>query len=226
VTTPTSPTFAVQISGSGASGVTDAFVPTARESSTKAYQQPNTDDVEENVYVLTLQTSEEMSEKMQALRGKWFPEHKNKVPAHVTLFHALPRSQIIQVSESLERLSRRTKCFDVATGRVLKRQNGVAVGLGKGEQEVERLFGEVKDQFLDCLSVQDKSFKAHWTVMNKEDDSKRVDDAFMDVEGAGVVKGVAKGLVLWRYEKNGTWSFEREFGFLGEVVDVEVDRFL
>jgi 2'-5' RNA ligase len=223
----------VQSGAVGAVGITDAFVPAARELSTKAYQRPSTEGVEEDVYVLTLKTSAELNEKMQALRGKWFPQHRNKVPAHITLFHALPRSRIIQVSESLETLSARTRCFDITTGHVLKRRNGVAVGLGQGEEDVKKVFGLVKDQFLECLSQQDRSFKAHWTVMNKEDDSRRVEDAFRDVEGTGVVKGVARGLVLWRYEKNGTWSFEREFGFLDgevraidEVVDIEVDRFL
>jgi 2'-5' RNA ligase len=172
---------------------------------------------------------------MQSLRGKWFPEQRNKVPAHITLFHALPGSRIVQISQSLETITRRTRRFGVATGFIQKSRNGVFVNVGQGEERVKRIFEEVKDQFLECLSRQDMRLRAHWTVMNKEGDSKRVDDAYRDVEKSGTAEGIAKGLVLWRYEKNGTWSYERDFEFLQEkderregdsVVDVKVDRFL
>jgi 2'-5' RNA ligase len=232
---PTSPTFPSETKVASFPMTATSLSPSnANEFSTRASRRPSTEVVEENVYVLTLKTSKEMSEQMQRLRRKWFPEGRNKVPAHITLFHALPGSRIIQVSKYLETLSRQTSCFVINSGDVLKRRNGVAIGLGQGEEEIKKVFGEVRDQFLECLSMQDRSLKAHWTVMNKEEDGKRVDEAYQDVESAGVVKGIASGLILWRYEKNGTWSFEREFEFLtgedqrgkDDVLDVEVDRFL
>jgi 2'-5' RNA ligase len=229
-TAPTSPTMGM----TNGEGFTPVDTLAGKEYSTNAYQRPSTDGAEETVYILTLKTSDQISNTMQSLRRKWFPQQRNKVPAHLTLFHALPGSRIVQISQSLEKLTRRTRHFNVATGHIQKGRSGVFVNVGEGEEEVKRVFGEVRDQFFESLSIQDRSFKGHWTVMNKENDSKRVEDAYRDVERSGTVKGTAQGLVLWRYEKDGTWSYERDFEFLqneersedGSVVDVEVARFL
>lgn len=179
------------------------------------YERPRTEGVEDNVYVLTLKTSHEISDAMQELRRKWFPQHRNKVPAHITLFHALPGSKLGAISDWLEGLSRRIKCFEVSTGRVFKMRRGVAINVGAGEKEIKRVFLSLRSNWCDWLSDQDKSMKAHWTVQNKEEDSERVEDAFKDVQLSPGIRGQALGLVLWRYETDGTWLYEKEFGFQG-----------
>jgi len=196
-------------------------------------QRPNTNQVEKNVYVLTLRMSGEIDGAMQELRSRWFPKERNKVPAHITLFHALPGSKMEEISDWLEGLSRRMRCFDVSTGRVLKRKTGVAVAVGDGAKEIKRVFACLRADWLEWLSVQDRSLSAHWTVQNKELDKERVEEAFRNVLQCEEVRGQATGLVLWRYKDDGTWSLEKEFGFAdngmikedsGAVQEIEDDN--
>jgi 2'-5' RNA ligase len=190
---------------------------TAQSRNGSVYQRPRTDGREECVYILTLKTSAEVAGKMGGLREKWFPQGRNKVPAHITLFHALPSSRYDEVTSHLEGIASRTRCFRIASGKVLKRRNGVAVNMGQGEGQVRGVYMEAKEVWNGFLSDQDRGFQAHWTVQNKEEDGRRVDEAFEDVKDLEV-DGVAEGLVLWKYERDGRWTFAREFCFQGADV--------
>lgn len=64
------------------------------------------------------------------------------------------------------------------------------------------------------LTEQDeRKLSPHVTVQNKvsEEVCKRTLDEV--TSGWEDRPGTAEGLVLWRYEKGGTWTFLREFGF-------------
>jgi 2'-5' RNA ligase len=169
--------------------------------------------MEEPVYVLTLKTSEEIARQMQMLRQKWFPADRLKVPAHVTLFHGLPESRIAQASSQIESLAQRMTRFEISTGRIIKTKKGVLVHLETGEDEARRIFVSLRTSWWEWLGEQDKSFKAHWTVQNKEDDAAKVDEAYKDTHRIGTGLGWATGLVLWRYESDGKWTKEKEFEF-------------
>ncbi|KAF2434464.1 hypothetical protein EJ08DRAFT_569249, partial [Tothia fuscella] len=162
------------------------------------YQRPRTNSEEKYVYILTLKTTDKIASKMTHLRQKWFPQARNKLPAHITIFHALPGSQYDRITHFLTTSSQRTKPFPVSTGKVLKRRNGVAINMGEGEREIKSVFAEAKAEFGEFLSEQDKGFKAHWTIQNKEEDGERVDEAYRDVVDSGEARGAAVGLVLWR----------------------------
>jgi 2'-5' RNA ligase len=168
---------------------------------------------EEPVYVLTLKTSEEIAQQMQMLRQKWFPADRLKIPAHITLFHALPESQLAQVSSHIDSIALRIKRFEISTGRIVKMKKGVLVNLEAGSDEARHIFVSLRTSWWEWLSEQDKSFKAHWTVQNKEEDQLRVDEAFRDTHRIGAGLGWATGLVLWRYEKNGMWTKAKEVEF-------------
>ena len=168
---------------------------------------------EEQVYVLTLKTSEEIAQQMQALRQRWFPAHRLKVPAHVTLFHALPESKLPQVEKEILQLTSRTSQFDVSAGRVMRMRKGVMVTLENGDWDVRILYGRLQTAFIDWLSEQDKSCKAHWTIQNKEEDQNRVEAAFEDTRSNATSSGLALGLVLWRYGEDGRWTKEKEYPF-------------
>jgi hypothetical protein len=73
----------------------------------------------------------------------------------------------------------------------------------------------MRSAFFEWLSEQDKLCKAHWTIQNKEEDARRVDDAFEDTAYNGVSYGWATGLVLWRYGDDGRWQQEKEYDFAG-----------
>lgn len=100
----------------------------------------------------------------------------------------------------------------------------MGIKLVGGKQEVVRVFKELEGPWEEegWLSEQDRGFQPHWTVQNKVDDDKVVENSMREVEevlkkeGSGErgVSGKATGLTLFRYEK-GYWKFERNFRFGG-----------
>ncbi|GAA5921473.1 hypothetical protein JCM3775_003065 [Rhodotorula graminis] len=179
--------------------------------------RPKTSREEEHVYVLSLRLSPPLHDALNTLRTRYFPAERLKVPAHLTLFHALPHSQLERVCADAQRVASATSPFVVTTGRAfLLGKNGVAVAPGVGTEEGASVHAQLRERWEPFLSKQDaKGFKAHWTVQNKVDDEDKVLAAFDEVrdwakdEGA---EGQANGLVLWRYDR-GYWRFEREFLF-------------
>ncbi|GAA5835013.1 hypothetical protein JCM9279_007173 [Rhodotorula babjevae] len=179
--------------------------------------RPKTSREEEHVYILSLRLSPPLHDALNTLRTRYFPAERLKVPAHLTLFHALPHSELERVCSDAQRVASATPPFTVTTGRAfLLGKNGVAVAPGVGTEEGADVHAQLRAEWEPFLSKQDaKGFKAHWTVQNKVNDEDKVMAAFDEVrdwakdEGA---QGEANGLVLWRYDR-GYWRFEREFLF-------------
>lgn len=179
--------------------------------------RPTTKHAEEHVYVLTLRLTDSLHETLNRLRTRYFPPERLKVPAHLTLFHALPHSEMATITSTADEIAGETRPFEVTTGRAFKLgKAGVAISPSRGTDEGAHVHAQLRKRWEPFLSKQDaKGFKAHWTVMNKVDDEEKVETAFRELcewakqEGAA---GQADGLVLWRYN-HGRWEFEREFPF-------------
>jgi len=169
---------------------------------------------EEQVFVLTLRTTDDIAQQMQTLRRRWFPADRLKVPAHVTLFHALPESRLPQVEDLITDLARHTPQFEISTGHVQRMRKGVLVNIREGDVDVHYLFATMRDAFMPWLMEQDKWCKAHWTIQNKEEDQDRVEDAFWDTQRVGTVLGWATGFTLWNYN-DGHWLKEKDYDFQG-----------
>lgn len=179
--------------------------------------RPTTKHAEEHVYVLTLRLSNSLHDTLNALRTKYFPPERLKVPAHLTLFHALPHSEMDAIVGTAQEVAERTPPFEVTTGRAFKLgKAGVAISPEQGTEQGAAVHAALRERWSDFLSKQDaKGFKAHWTVMNKVEDEEKVDAAFREVQDWTRERGAsgqADGLVLWRYN-HGRWEFEREFAF-------------
>lgn len=95
---------------------------------------------------------------------------------------------------------------------------GVGINVGKGYNRMRQVHEDLQSQWMPHLSEQDKGgWKPHWTVMNKVNEEKKVDDAFQAVEKEmleNIREGQAVGLDLWRYDK-GNWTFANEYQFKG-----------
>ncbi|KAJ4371174.1 hypothetical protein N0V83_004390 [Neocucurbitaria cava] len=183
----------------------------------KPEHKPNTEKGEELVYVLTLKITNNVSQPMNALREKYFPKHLNRTPAHLTLFHALPHSQLSSLEASLLQLSNTAEPFPVSPGRPFRMRRGVGVNVELGRNRLVDLHGQLRSQWGRFLSEQDAEggFRPHWTVMNKVNDEREVDEAFGAVErelAEGKRNGEAVGVELWRY-KRGRWEWDREYAF-------------
>ena len=168
--------------------------------------------------MLTLKLTDSLAKPMNSIREQYFPKRLNRIPAHLTLFHALPDSRFAAIDGGLKQLSANTKPFFVSTGKPFRMRLGVGVNVGKGYNRMKQVHEDLRSQWMPHLSEQDQGgWRPHWTVMNKVNEEKEVDDAFRAVEKEmlqSVREGQAIGLDLWRYDK-GNWIFANEYKFKG-----------
>ncbi|KAH6633143.1 hypothetical protein C7974DRAFT_392230 [Boeremia exigua] len=185
---------------------------------TREEHKPNTGAEEELVYVLTLKLTDSLAKPMNLMREQYFPKRLNRTPAHLTLFHALPDSRFETIDGGLSQLSASTKPFFVSSGKAFRMRLGVGINVGKGYNRMKQVHEDLREQWMPHLSEQDQGgWKPHWTVMNKVNEEKKVDEAFHAVEKEvlqNVREGQAIGLDLWRYDK-GNWIFANEYKFKG-----------
>jgi mannose-1-phosphate guanylyltransferase len=178
--------------------------------------QPNTGSEEEHVYVLTLKVTEGLGKAMDGMRDRYFPRHLNRTGAHLTLFHALPHSQMEAMETGLAQVASKIQPFEVSTGKPFRMRKGVGINVDEGYNKMKTVHQELQSQWSAFLSEQDAGgFRPHWTVMNKVDDEKKVDDAFSTIRqelSERNQEGKATGLDLWRYER-GNWIFAKEYAF-------------
>jgi 2'-5' RNA ligase len=145
------------------------------------------------------------------LRQSHFPRHRNKVPAHLTLFHALPGEHEFEVIQTLKAACQ-TRCpisLDVRSPWSLGR--GVAYRLVSPDLELLRK--ELGEKFSPWLTRQDQAaYRPHITVQNKvEPDEARelLENLQMEFEPFEIF---AEGLLLWRY-LGGPWALVDRFEF-------------
>ena len=171
------------------------------------------------MYVLTLKVTDDLSRPMNEFRERYFPKRLNRTPAHLTLFHALPHSQLSALEASLSQTSSTVTPFLVSSGKPFRMRKGVGVNVDAGYAALKDVHSQLQSQWGSFLSEQDAGgFRPHWTVMNKVDDEKKVDDAFDAVRrelSERNQEGQATGLDLWRYNR-GDWEWASEFPFGGE----------
>lgn len=190
-------------------------IPNTTTATTTTHDQP--------VYVLTLTTTPSLTDPLTALRRSHFPRRLpgHQHPAHLTLFHALPGSELHAVTSALAELcaAQREGALALATGEAFRMRRGVGISVagGGGKKAAVRLHAELQRRWWAFLSPQDRRpWRPHWTVQNKAAGEAAVDAAMEDVrDGFRGAEGLATGCALWRYEEDGGWAFEREFDFGG-----------
>lgn len=195
---------------------------------TQAQTQTQAQEQDQQVYVLTLTTTPSLSTPLTALRRRHFPPHRDRgsLPAHLTLFHALPASEMEgHILPALEDQQKNEgPVLKLATGKIFRMRRGVGIELARGDEAgagaraARRLHAELQRRWWPFLSAQDRQpWRPHWTVQNKAADDAAVDAAMEDVRtGFRGAEGLATGCTLWRYEKGGRWTFERAFDFGGD----------
>jgi hypothetical protein len=102
---------------------------------------------------------------LNGLRRQHYPPDRNRVPAHLTLFRSLPPSAEGEVRNSLARAARGPAPAAEISG-VMDLDRGVALRVSS--PGLERIRGELADEFLGLLTAQDIGrWTAHVTVQNK-----------------------------------------------------------
>ncbi len=161
--------------------------------------------------VLTLAVDARSLAHVQALRDRHFPPARNIVPAHLTLFHALPGAAEAAIRAALT---------DAATATPQLPLNGDGTALPWPRRRLRGCLPPLQararalaERWRDMLTPQDSNpFKPHVTVQNKADpaEARRLLDDLRASFTPFAMTGV--GLLLWRY-LGGPWDKAGFFPF-------------
>jgi len=161
--------------------------------------------------ILTARFDADTEAWMEALRRAHFPPERNLIPAHVTLFHALPGEELAEIAAVLA-------CEAASTARAAARI-GPPRSLGRGmalevaAPELARLRVRLVHGWAPWLTRQDaQGWRPHATVQNKvSPEAARGLLARLQAE-LPPRAATAIGLRLWHY-RGGPWEPAAEFAF-------------
>lgn len=143
-------------------------------------------------------------------RQAYFPRERNQLPAHLTMFHALPPSLEIEAGNLFKMLVRRPAPPAAITG-LINLGGGVAYRITSNE--LVRLRAEIAENFYGLLTAQDSAgWRPHVTIQNKVSSAEA--RALIEVLERDYRERPLSvtGLALHRYlggpwEPLGRWSF-------------------
>ena len=150
-------------------------------------------------------------ERLQTERRTHFPATQNKVPAHLTLFHALPASEAASVADRCRMVTRGEPAIQARATGLFNLGKGVAYRIDA--PALVRLRAELADAWMPLLTSQDRAgFHPHVTIMNKaEPASAKLLLAALQA-GFQPWSFTLIGLDLWRY-LGGPWEAAGAFRF-------------
>ena len=135
------------------------------------------------------------------------------MPAHLTLFHALPGANAVEIRRVLDAVSRREKPFNLESTGLRSLGRGVAVAFKA--PDLVRIRDELAREWRDDLTAQDSARIApHVTIQNKVSPPEA--RALLAELGAsfGAFTARGEGLNLWYY-RGGPWELAARFTFSG-----------
>jgi hypothetical protein len=146
------------------------------------------------------------------LRRRHYPAERNQVPAHLTIFHALPPSAEQEVRHLLSALACRKPPRAFIAGLM---NLGGGVALRVASEELDTVRAEIAERLTGLLTAQDRAgWSAHVTIQNKV--SPRDAKALIQALGGQFDRRPIKitGLGLHRY-LGGPWETLRTYSFRG-----------
>jgi 2'-5' RNA ligase len=162
--------------------------------------------------VLTLKLDQSTFDRVNTLRQQHFPPERNFLPAHITLFHALPGNQVLPIRQQLQ-----TLCSDISK---IPLQFPQLRFLGKGVAiecfclDLVQLQKNLMQSWKNWLTPQDQqNYRPHVTIQNKvtPEAARKLYDKMS--KNWHPFEGNGEGLLLWYY-RGGPWELAGEFSFL------------
>lgn len=115
--------------------------------------------------IVTAEMASEDQAWLDRLRRAHFPPERNHLPAHLTMFHALPPSAEAEARSTLSRLALERPPQALIEGLM---DLGGGVAFRVVSPELDRIRGELADHFHGLLSAQDAGgWRPHVTIQNK-----------------------------------------------------------
>ena len=159
--------------------------------------------------ILTLKLDQTTFEQVNTLRQYYFPPDRNRVPAHITLFHALPGEQEIAIGQQLQMQCAQTSRITLWLPTLRFLGNGVAIAVDA--PELIRLRQTLATTWNHWLNAQDRQgYRPHITIQNKvaSAEARQVYEQ-LQTEWQPIC-GYGEGLLLWYYQ-GGPWELAQEF---------------
>ena len=115
--------------------------------------------------IVTAQLGPEDFAFLDALRRKHYPPDRNQVPAHLTMFHALPPSAEAEIASRLSRLASEPRPSAMLDGLI---DLGGGVAFRVVSNDLDRIREELASDLHGLLGAQDiGGWRPHVTIQNK-----------------------------------------------------------
>lgn len=163
--------------------------------------------------IVTAELPQALQSRADQLRRAHYPPDRNQLPAHVTLFRALPPSSEDELRQVL--------ASEARVAPVSARLEGV-MNLGRGtalaisSPDMLELWGRLADRFNGMLTPQDeRPPRLHVTIQNKVSphEAKVLRQAL--AHAIGPIAFAFAGLALHRY-RGGPWELVHRWPFRGK----------
>ncbi|WP_108660703.1 2'-5' RNA ligase family protein [Acuticoccus kandeliae] len=162
--------------------------------------------------IVTLQFDPETQAFFETARQTHFPEALNRIPAHLTLFHALPGDAEEMVLGAIARAAARPP-FPVVVEALMPLGRGVAYRIAS--EALLALRAGLADAFREHLTRQDRErFRPHVTIQNKVTPEHARETLARLSTDFRPFSARAEGLQLWHY-RGGPWSPLAAIAFSG-----------
>ena len=165
--------------------------------------------------ILTARLQPESQLYFDQLRCRHFPPERNFLPAHLTLFHALPGENSAAIASQLNDVARREPPMEGSASRLRSLGGGVAFDIDC--PRLVTLRASLARIWHSDLTRQDRQTpRLHITVQNKV--SPGTAQALLGElsQSFQLLPLLFEGLDLWRY-LHGPWAFVEGFPFTGRT---------
>lgn len=162
--------------------------------------------------ILTLKLDPPSFNYLDGLRRAHFPPERNLIPAHITLFHALPGDQHAAIVQTLDEICATTATLDLSMAGL--RFLGRGVALEVESPALLQLRQTLAQRWAGWLSAQDRQrYRPHITIQNKvaPDAARQLYAELAQSWTPLTARG--QGLLLWHY-LGGPWQLAHESSFL------------
>jgi 2'-5' RNA ligase len=163
--------------------------------------------------ILTLALDAAGFARLDAARRAHFPPERNLIPAHLTLFHALPGAAMAGIAARLAEVAAATPALPLRVTGLRPLGRGVAYAVES--PPLTRLRAGLARDWAEWLTPQDRAgWRPHVTVQNKvTPETARRTLAGLQA-GFAPWDGTGEGLLLWHY-RGGPWEEAGRFPFGG-----------